>query len=162
MPAYSYDNQRWQLFDERNVRKASDGHLSFGMRFTRPKVYLARYVPYTYTKLLNWLDSLPKRRHIQFSRLGTTQRGRKIPQLTITDASVRMSRKSRVLIHARTHPGEVASNFLLEGLVEYLLGPSEMAKALRRQLIFEIVPMLNIDGVVAGNNRVTPDGVNLE
>jgi hypothetical protein len=33
---------------------------------------------------------------------------------------------------------------------------------MRSTLVFTILPMLNVDGVVAGNNRVSPQGINLE
>lgn len=162
VPAYSYDNVRWQLFDERDVSKGSDFDLRLRKRFTQASVYVARYIPYTYSKLLGWLDGLKKRRGVKLSKLGTTEMGREIPYLTITEQSARISSKSRVLVHARTHPGEVGSNFLLEGFVDYLLSSDAMAQRMRRRLIVEIIPMLNVDGVVVGNNRVTPGGLNLE
>ena len=62
----------------------------------------------------------------------------------------------------RTHPGEVGSSFLLEGLLDYLASDAPLAKRMRAKLIFTVLPMLNIDGVVAGNNRVSPRGINLE
>ena len=40
-----------------------------------------------------------------------------------------------------------------QGILEFLTGPSEEADALRRRVLFLIVPMLNPDGVIIGNYR---------
>jgi murein tripeptide amidase MpaA len=74
------------------------------------------------------------------------------------------------------HPGETVSSFIIEGLIKFLVianknsnDPSSIfldhnrkpyssnairtAKYLRRKFIFMIVPMVNPDGVIAGNYR---------
>lgn len=162
MPAYSYDNHRWQLFTEREVSQSAGGELVFSKLFRQSTVYLARYVPYTYSDLQLWLNRIKKNRDITIKSLGKTPLGRPIPQITISNRRYAKRRKSRILVHARTHPGEVGSSFLLEGLVDYALGSSSAAQVFRQKLILDIVPMLNVDGVIAGNNRVTPSGINLE
>ena len=43
------------------------------------------------------------------------------------------------------------------GILDFLTGPSAEADALRRQLLFVIVPMLNPDGVIIGNYRYAGD-----
>lgn len=72
------------------------------------------------------------------------------------------NRKPLVLITARVHPGEVSSSYCLQGILEFLLSYNNLqAYLLRRLFIFKIVPMLNPDGVVAGNYRADPQGFNL-
>ena len=39
----------------------------------------------------------------------------------------------------------------MHGLIDYLTGPSETAKALRDNFVFKLIPMLNPDGVINGN-----------
>lgn len=162
VPAFSYDNKRWQLFTESDVQLNKAGQLYFAKKFTHSTVYLARYVPYTYTDLLSWLERLKWRRSVLVKDIGSSPSGRLIPQITITNKSSTPARKYRVMVHARTHPGEVASSFLLEGLVDFASGNSGAAYAFRQKLILDIVPMLNVDGVISGNNRVNPAGINLE
>jgi hypothetical protein len=162
IPVYSYDNETWQHFSPSEVSRPDKLTLRIRKKFASDKVWLARFHPYTYSDLLAYQEKLKQSRYVEISSLGDSSEGRDIPVWTITNPAVRAASKSRVVIHARTHPGELASSYLLEGLVNYLLSRDSGAQRLRNRLIFEIVPMLNPDGVVAGNNRVTTYGVNLE
>lgn len=56
---------------------------------------------------------------------------------------------------ARQHPGETVSSYLMQGLIDYLLGDSTEAEFLRSKYIFKIIPMVNPDGVVFGNFRLS-------
>lgn len=46
----------------------------------------------------------------------------------------------------------------MEGLIAFLCSGSRLAKDLRSQVIFKIVPMLNPDGVCLGNYRTGLSG----
>ncbi len=72
-----------------------------------------------------------------------------------------MKTKPVVFLSARVHPGESNASWAIKGVIEFLTGPSSEALALRRQLVFKIVPMLNPDGVVHGNYRCSLAGVDL-
>ena len=61
--------------------------------------------------------------------------------------------KQCIFITARVHPGEPQASYSLEGIVFWLLSDDEHAKALRENNIIYVVPMLNIDGVIHGNQR---------
>ena len=50
---------------------------------------------------------------------------------------------------------------MVQGLLEFLTGPSLAAKQLRDHFVFKIVPVLNPDGVVVGNQRVNLSGADL-
>lgn len=162
LPFYSYDQKIWYQMTEKEVSQPTRLTVTMRRKFTRSTVYVARYVPYTVTDLTAFLKRIAKRRDVTVGTIGRTPEGREIPSISITTDTGSRQRKSRVLIHARTHPGEVASSFVLEGLVDYLTSNAPEARRLRDRLVFDIVPMLNVDGVAKGNNRVTPRGVNLE
>ena len=52
---------------------------------------------------------------------------------------------------ARVHPGEIPSNHLLEGILDYILKKNTN---ILEHFVFLIVPMLNPDGVFRGHWRV--------
>lgn len=65
------------------------------------------------------------------------------------------------MLTSRVHPGESMVSFLIENMIDYLIGNSVEAKILRENFIFFIIPMLNIDGVINGNYRCNLAGVDL-
>lgn len=52
-------------------------------------------------------------------------------------------------------------SYIMEYMIDFLLGNSMLAKILRDNFIFKIVPMLNIDGVIIGNYRCNLTGADL-
>ena len=66
-----------------------------------------------------------------------------------------------VVISSRVHPGETGASWMLHGMLDYLTGPTLNAKILRDNFVFQIVPMLNVDGVVNGSSRCNLAGVDL-
>lgn len=66
-----------------------------------------------------------------------------------------------MLITGRIHPGEPHSSFLVEGLIRYLASDDPTCHILRKSFVFHVVPMLNPDGVVAGNFRTSFSGKDL-
>ena len=85
--------------------------------------------------------------------------GLQIPLLTITNEAINVSNKRTVIICGRIHPGETNSSWVLHGMIDYLI--SKDASHLRDCLIFKIIPMINPDGVVAGNYRTSFIGKDL-
>lgn len=62
---------------------------------------------------------------------------------------------------ARIHPGETNSSHMLEGFVRALLAPSTAACRLLAACNFYVLPMMNPDGVAAGNYRTSFSGRDL-
>ena len=61
--------------------------------------------------------------------------------------------KPVIFVTARVHPGESNSSFLVHGFIEFIVSDSNLAIWLRDHFVFKIIPMLNPDGVINGNNR---------
>ena len=72
-----------------------------------------------------------------------------------------IAKREAVIITGRVHPGETVSSFIIEGILSFLVGDSEIANKLRSLYVFKIVPMLNPDGVVLGNYRCSLSGQDL-
>ena len=63
-----------------------------------------------------------------------------------------------IFITSRVHPGESNSSWMMKGLMDFLINPSnseerEIICYLKEHFEFYIVPMLNVDGVISGNYR---------
>ena len=69
--------------------------------------------------------------------------------------------KKAVLITSRVHPGETQASFSLEGMVNWILSDIPEAREMRANYIIYVMPMLNIDGVVHGNQRTNLAGFDL-
>ncbi|KAL7643784.1 UNVERIFIED_CONTAM: hypothetical protein RMT77_005790 [Armadillidium vulgare] len=121
-------------------------------------VYLAYHYPYTFTKLQTFLSSLDSvklsdKLFYRNQTLCQTLNGNAVPLLTITNTNKKAKDKEVIFLTARVHPGESNSSWVMEGTIKFLLGQTEEARALRDIFIFKIVPMLNPEGVIYGNQR---------
>lgn len=162
VPVYSYDQTVWYRFEDSEVDQPNLDSIRMVKQFEESTVWVARFYPYTLTDLQLYMDSLAGNQYVTREVIGTSEYGRDIEMLTITDSTIPMAGKERVWLHGRTHPAETGSSFLLEGLIDFLLSNDPDAQAARENLVFNIVPMHNPDGVVVGNYRTTPDSYNLE
>lgn len=140
--------------------------LSFTLDLSAGATRLANFVPYTCTDLLRDLRQLRGlgEGRLRVLELGPTLGGRPLPLLSISEFSDEVDAEQprpRVLVMARTHPGEVPSSFVLRGVLEELLSDTAEADDLRRRLIFHVIPMMNPDGVAEGNTRCNATGLDL-
>lgn len=161
-PVYSYDEHNWKRFSEKEVSNLSGYNWNFHKVFKNSTVWLARFYPYSVEDLHKYLLKIKSNPYVKLEHIGTSKYGRPICMITVSDFDKPARDKRRIWIHARTHPGETPPSFVIEGLVDYLTGGANEPEQALEKLIFNIVPMQNIDGVIAGNYRTTPDGLNLE
>jgi murein tripeptide amidase MpaA len=80
-----------------------------------------------------------------------------------SDSSSRpfMFDKPTIFISARVHPGETPASYVLDGIMKFLLQPSEQSAMLLDKFCFKIVPILNPDGVYRGYWRLDTLAQNL-
>ncbi|XP_016840121.1 cytosolic carboxypeptidase 2 isoform X2 [Nasonia vitripennis] len=143
--------------------------LTFNIYFPHDQdiVYLAHCYPYTYTDLQEYLAKIAndpvKTRFTKLRLLCRSLAGNGVYYLTITapTANDEARRKKGVVITARVHPGETPSSWIMKGIIDFLTGESNQARELRERFIFKLVPMLNPDGVIVGNNRCSLSGKDL-
>ena len=162
LPVYSYDKKNWHRFQESEVTQNSARELIFVKQFDQPDFWMARFYPYTYTDLKEYLKKIEGNPYVKISTPGLTQKGNSVYLIEVTDFDVPVTGKNRIFIHARTHPAETPPSFVIEGLIDYLLDESPQALAILSQFEFYIFPMQNVDGVIVGNYRTTPMSENLE
>ncbi|CAD8204094.1 unnamed protein product [Paramecium octaurelia] len=134
--------------------------LSFNYTFIEQgTVYFASNYPYTYSNLQSFISSkyLIYDRIMKVKNIITSQAGNDIQIVTITNDN--QDPKQGLFFIGRQHPGETTSSFVIEGIINALL--SAEADELRNKFVIKIIPMLNVDGVVHGNQRCGLGGFDL-
>lgn len=168
VPVYSYNNIDWFRFSDSSV---FDEYGSMAMwnytitkKFEKPTIYVARTYPYPAERIENIISQYSSHPYFFKEIIGYSPKGFPIYCFTITNRKVSSRFKKDVWIHSRTHPAETGSSFVLEGMIDYLLGQDNMAsnKVNLNKLIFHIIPIVNIDGVVCANSRRSPLGYDIE
>ncbi len=162
LPVYSYDQVKWYRFSEDEVTQNDDSELIMVKQFDYETVWIARFYPYTLTDLEDYLSSLSGNPYIDMQTPGYSQNGNPLYALKITDFSIPGADKERIFMHARTHPGETPVSFLVEGIINFLLTDTQEVSDILSAFEFYIFPMHNVDGVIEGNYRSTPQTENLE
>jgi hypothetical protein len=151
---------------------------------TEPEIPLARHAAFTlpavqgadtahwgygYDSLLKDLAEWKQSPYVKVDSIGATVQGRALWSLTITEGKDSVGkpqdanwRKRRVFIHARTHPAEVQAFHIADALIGRLLDSSAASREIRRDFIFNIVPMYNPDGVELDLARQNANKIEIE
>jgi cytosolic carboxypeptidase protein 2/3 len=91
--------------------------------------------------------------------------GNRVDLLTITEkggSQEEVAKRKGVVLTARIHPGESNGSFVMKGIIEFLTAEDNAeAELLRKNFVFKIVPMINVDGVIYGNYRTSLAGIDL-
>jgi hypothetical protein len=169
---YSYDQQAWHFFDHGTLgTEGGTYHFHNDHPFDHPSVYIAYGIPYPLQRITDWINRIHTSPWVHptssanpdltlgWSSGGTDELGRSIPPHTlygfrITDLDV-VTRKTQIVLMSGVHPNEPLANYLLEGLIDFLIGDTPEAQALRRVADVYVYPMVNPDGRFAGYNRST-------
>ncbi len=166
LPLFSYEgsdrnlrDDAWEHLPESAVDQPDPLTLRIRYQFRKSPVAIARFVPYTLTRMLMFLKKISHHEAVSLHVAGFSPEGRPMPVIRVGQGKLI---NKKIFIHSRTHPGEIGSSFLLEGFLLKLLGPGAEMRRIREDVTFDIMPILNVDGVYHGNNRVTPSGINLE
>ncbi|XP_052758520.1 cytosolic carboxypeptidase 6-like [Galleria mellonella] len=186
----STSRQKWQrlprrlLFYHRSLVHRGRKILSIAFAFDREEdIYqFASAAPYSYSRLQRHLTLWEKKAQTFATResIAQTTQKRRIDLITIGDFDFKDkerepkqehatknkasdNKKRVVLILSRTHGGEQPASFICQvsGFLDYMVSSSEKASALRNNIVLQIVPMLNPDGVFLGNQRSDLFGADL-
>jgi len=110
--------------------------------------YLAHCYPYTYSRLQRYLGRLASDRataaYCKLRVLCRSLGGNPVHVLTITSPVRRWGgaegrAKKAVVVTARVHPGETNGSWMMEGLLDFLLGDSDDARLLRDTFVFKVM-----------------------
>jgi hypothetical protein len=123
--------------------------------------FIAMCYPFTYSDLSILLLEVEhlaqKRRIITRRELCKTEGGVACEILTICNPRPpsQVERRPVFFISGRVHPGESNASYIVKGILQFLVSDEEIARELCEHFVFEVIPMLNPDGVIHGHYRVS-------
>ena len=134
---------------QNHIRRRSGFYhtLSFQLRFMHDgdTIYLAYCYPHTFTDLRMYLKRLEEdplaSKRFRRRPLCESLAGNAVELLTITSFASdpeELAKRKGIVISARVHPGESNSALVMEGIIDYLTGPSLGAKILRDNFVFKV------------------------
>jgi hypothetical protein len=167
---YSYDNANWQYFDNGSI-SGSVYYFSNNAVFTQNRVYVAIMLPYPVSKTTSFVASVKSSPYVFPTATGDANlvlghtlgtagggyiddMGRPVPSLPIygfevTDRSI-TGAKTKIVLESGNHSSESLSQYVLEGIVNWLIGPSPEAAALRRIADVYVYPSSDPEGRYSG------------
>ncbi|MCX6639779.1 MAG: M14-type cytosolic carboxypeptidase [bacterium] len=168
-PVFSADGSTWVRADQTSYRDVLGLGRLLGrkpvFRFRSPistdTLWVAYCYPYTLTQLDSYVKSLANHPELTFTTLGKSEEGRDIPRLIIqSNRDVDVTNRKSIWIICREHPGETPASYVCEGMVSALL-VHPAGRRLLSQYQFNVIPILNVDGVAHGYYYHNANGVNL-
>ncbi|MBI4954209.1 MAG: carboxypeptidase family protein [Myxococcales bacterium] len=162
----SYEGERWF-----RVPTRFDGSvLCFEHTPAAASVTYAYFAPYPWQRHLGLVEAACAAPGVALHVPGLSALGRPMHVLVVDapEAALHEARAAsraaprRVWLIARQHPGETMGEWLAEGLLARLLDATDpVAVAARRRAVFHVVPNMNPDGGVLGNQRTNALGADL-
>ncbi|MEO6247740.1 MAG: M14-type cytosolic carboxypeptidase [Sphingomicrobium sp.] len=149
----SMDREDWT-----RIEGTSFDGTTLTIRFTPETdlVWLAYFAPYSMERHHDLVSTVAALPGVEYRSLGKSLDGQDIDCLTIGEGAL------TVWLYARQHPGETMAEWWMEGALEKLTDSDDpVARILRRDCTFHVVPNLNPDGSRRGHLRTNAAGVNL-
>jgi hypothetical protein len=144
-PVFSYDKKNWQRL---TCDSANEAFKFYSHKFNLDTVYFATGYPYTYSQVVNYVDSLAQTPYIDTFTLTFSEAGRRVPMFTIRNKNT--SQQNLIWIIGRQHAFETTLNYVIEGMVNFFTSDDKIAKKSQDNTIIYIVPMMDVDNVFIG------------
>lgn len=151
---FSYDSKNWN--GVKTIRLPGMELLA-EIPVKEKVIYIASVPPYTITDLEDFKKKIEKSPFIKITDYGRTVENRPLEIIRAGNPEAPHS----ILIRVRAHPWESASNWVLEGIVNRMIGSDDEAKKWREKYCLYIMPMANKDGVARGMTRFNVNGMDL-
>jgi murein tripeptide amidase MpaA len=149
---WSSDREEWRQAET----AYADGVLTIRHACASDSLWFAYFAPYSIERHHDLVAQVAASPGVTYRTLGQTLDGQEIDCLTIGEG------KLQVWLYARQHPGESMAEWWMEGALARLTDPADpVARVLRREATFHVVPNMNPDGSRRGHLRTNAAGVNL-
>ena len=149
----SLDREEWVRISDTSY---AGGVLTMTLTPPQDVVWIAYFAPYSMERHHDLVTAIAGLEGVSYSSLGKSLDGQDIDCLTIGEGQL------NVWLYARQHPGESMAEWWMEGALEKLTDEDDpVARLLRRECTFRVVPNMNPDGSRRGHLRTNAAGVNL-
>ncbi|MEM4703092.1 MAG: M14-type cytosolic carboxypeptidase [Candidatus Pacearchaeota archaeon] len=165
-PVYSFDNNETWLrlnpleLSNNNYFKLYEvsGNNSFFIINITPStcpVWIAALHPYSLSKSWNFINSITKyHSFVNVTTIGYSEGNREVKMITITDFNYNDTGKRKILVFAGQHGStEPQGVYALEGMLSFLTGNDPLVSEMRRNAVFKIVNIINVDNNFLGIPR---------
>ncbi len=157
VPKLSYDGEQWEPLDESSVDERRRGRFAtIRLPLNSESAYLSAQELKLPHHVEAWTRRIADETPASMFVLGESAEGRPIHLLE-------SGRELRdvLMIVGRQHPPEVSGAFAFEAFAETVFGDGDLATRFRERFRIVAIPLMNPDGVVAGNWRHNSGGVDL-
>ena len=149
----SLDRDEWVRIEDCSY---ADGVLTMKLTASQDVFWIAYFAPYSMERHHDLVASIAGLPGVGYRSLGHSLDGQDIDCLTVGEGPL------SVWLYARQHPGESMAEWWMEGALEKLTDEDDpVARVLRRECTFHVVPNMNPDGSRRGHLRTNAAGVNL-
>ena len=149
----SLDREAWVRVSETSF---ANGTLTIKLTPPQDPVWIAYFAPYSMERHHDLVTQTAALDGVDYRSLGKSLDGQDIDCLTIGEGPV------SVWLYARQHPGETMAEWWMEGALEKLTDEDDpIARVLRKECTFRVVPNMNPDGSRRRHLRTNAVGVNL-
>jgi predicted deacylase len=149
-PKISMDGEQWvmlpaECYEQATQRKEAELKLEVGPQ----ALWVAAQEPVSTLEMWSWARTLERLPFVSVSEYGSSLSGQKLCRIDIGDG--RSARHVSVI--GRQHPPETTGSLALMRFIEEICGDSESARKFREEFHVAVMPLVNPDGVDAGNWR---------
>ena len=149
----SLDREQWLRIQDTSY---ANGVLTMKLTPPQDPVWIAYFAPYSMERHHDLVTQTAALSDAGYASLGKSLDGQDIDCLTIGEGPL------NVWLYARQHPGESMAEWWMEGALEKLTDEDDpVARVLRNECTFRVVPNMNPDGSRRGHLRTNAVGVNL-
>lgn len=149
---FSYNQEVWsQTNSGEHIEIEGENFFVYKHIAHSEKVWFAYDLPYTPEHIEELLIPCADRDlGVEVFELCKTKNNRSVKALRFNDAENSEDDKYGIWLQARAHAFEAGSSWVLHELAQWLLSGDPAAKALRKEAVITVVPIVDVDGVVEG------------
>lgn len=157
VPKLSRDGSHWHTAGERQFTVDAAGQATLKLQTGKEPTRVFAQVPLTAADYRQWQTGLAQRIELAPLDVGQSLQGRPIHGFTLGNPGARRL----LVVIGRQHPPETTGARALMAFVDTLAADEPDARRFRAQVLTLVIPLLNPDGVAAGNWRGNANGVDL-